>query len=354
MGIEEIILSKITFEKKSEKAKLLSPKREFEPEVRTIELRKDPLTGRRARLNEARLKREKQTERVKGNLSDLIKGTEKECPFCPENIEKETPKFPEEFSEDRFKVGSACVFPNFFPFGRFHAVGVLTQNHFMSPGDFSPDHIEDGLKASLKFIQEVFKSYPEVKYTTLSWNYLSPAGASMVHPHFQIIMDGCPSTQVENLVERSREYCDREGSNYWKDLKEIEKEKGERFIGENGSVSWMTSFSPQGNNEVLAIFDDVSSLARLNESQVRGFSEGLSKVLEGYGGRGVTSFTMTTFSGPEDEDLSGHYLLNAKIASRPDFKPYYTSDIGFLEMFHGESVVSTSPEKLATTLKEYF
>lgn len=348
------MLSGITFEKKLEEAKLLSPKKGFESEFQSIELREDPLTGRRSRLNETRLNREKQSERKEGNLTNIIEESRKQCPFCPENIEEKTPKFPEEFSEDRFEVGSACVFPNFYPFGRFHAVGVLTREHFLKPEEFSPDQIEDGLKASLKFIREVFEGYPEEKYATLSWNYLSPAGASILHPHFQILMGNSPPPQVENLVERSREYHDREGSNYWIDLMEMEREKGERFIGESESVFWLASFSPQGNNEILSIFDGVSSLARLDEFHIRGFSEGLSKVLDLYEDRGVVSFNMTTFSGPEDEDLSEYYLLNAKIASRPNLVPYYTSDVGFMEEFHNETVISTSPEELAKTLGRNF
>jgi galactose-1-phosphate uridylyltransferase len=115
------------------------------------------------------------------------------------------------------------------------------------------------------------------------------------------------------------------------------------------------SFAPQGNREVLAIFsDEVSTLIRVNESGLKDFCEGLSKVLKGYHEMGVGSFNMTVFSGPNDRDLSDCYLLNAKLISRPNFEPFYTGDDGFMEKFHYEPIIEARPEDIAEGLRDYF
>lgn len=347
-------MTELAFERKVRKAEFLNPQRDFEPEFQSIEFRKDPLMERWSRLNKARLERVKQAEKDDGGFEEVIQNSREGCPFCPENIEEKTPKFPEEFSENRFRVGSACAFPNLFPFGEFHAVVPLTQEHYLPLDEFSSGQIEDGLKAALKYIREVHEDNPEVNYTTINWNCLPPSGASIIHPHFQILTDFDSHTMVKELLRQSRDYRERHGSNYWMDLKAIEREKGERFIGETGPVTWLTSFSPQGNNEVLAIFDEISSVIQMEEKHVRGFSEGLNKILKGYDARGVVSFNMTTFSSQNDRNLSDYYILNTKIASRPYLKPYYTSDVGFMELFHSEAVIETDPEKLASELSGYF
>lgn len=347
-------LPKITFEKEVRKAEFLNPQRNFEPELQSLEFRKDPLTEGWSRLNKARLERVKQAERETEGFEEVIKDSRETCPFCPENIEEKTPKFPDEFSEDRFRVGSACAFPNLFPFGEFHAVVSLTREHYLSLDEFSPRQIGDGLQAALKYIREVHENNSDVNYTTINWNCLPPSGASIIHPHFQILTDSDPHLRVKELIRRSREYSDRNGSNYWMDLGEIERDRKERFVGGTGPVTWLTSFSPQGNNEVVAVFDGISSVIQLEKKHVRGFSEGLANILEGYDERDVVSFNMTTFSGPNDEDLSEYYLLNAKIASRPYLKPYYTSDVGYMELFHNEAVIETDPEKLALELRGHY
>ncbi len=118
-----VILGKIEFEKRIQKARLRSPLQDFKLVTQSIEVRKDPLTGRRCRINIERAKRPKQAPQTT-EFGNIIERSKAKCFFCLENIEKSTPMFPEGFP-DRIKVGDACVFPNLFPFGGFHAVGVF-------------------------------------------------------------------------------------------------------------------------------------------------------------------------------------------------------------------------------------
>jgi UDPglucose--hexose-1-phosphate uridylyltransferase len=336
-------------------AEFLSPLLGFKPAIHPIEFRKDPLTGRWCRINIERARRVKQARaKETADLARIVQESGVKCFFCPENLEKTTPMFPSYFPAGRMKVGSARLFPNLFPFGEFHAVGVFSGEHYLSLDQFPPKLLEDCFRACLDYFRFICSKRPEIKYCMINWNCMPPAAASIIHPHVQILADHKPTPQVNELMEASREYHDRNGSNYWVDLIETERENGERWVGETGSITWLTSFAPQGNREVLAIFDKVSSLTETGESDMKDFCQGLSKVLKGYHEMGVVSFNMSVFSGPNGLDISDHYLLNAKLISRPNFEPFYTGDDGFMEKFHSEPIIEARPEDIAERLRGHF
>jgi len=348
-------MAKLIFEKLTREAEFLSPLLSFTPTVHTIEFRKDPLTQRWCRINMERAKRVKQTKaRDSTDLLKIAEESRKKCFFCPENLERMTPMFPGYFPAGRMKAGSACLFPNLFPFGEFHAVGVFSEEHYLPLDRFSPKVLENCFKLCIDYFRAVYEKRPDVKYCTLNWNYMPPAASSIIHPHVQILADYKPTRQVVELMEASKMYYERSGSNYWLDLIEAER-GGERWIGETGCVAWLTSFAPQGNREVLAIFSSgVSTVIRMKDSDLTDFCEGLSRILKGYHTIGVESFNMSFFSGPNDDDLSEYYLLHAKLVSRPNLEPFYTCDDGFMEKLHGEPVIEAKPEDTAERLRSCF
>lgn len=345
-------LSKIAFKKSIQEARLLSPLQDFKPVVQSIEVRRDPLTGRRCRINIERTKRPKQAAKA-AELCEIIDTSRAKCFFCPGNLEKMTPMFPNNFPNRRIKVGGACLFPNLFPFGEFHAVGVFSEEHCLDLNQFSSKLLKDCFRGCLEYFEQVHERYQKIRYWHINWNHMPPAGASIIHPHVQLTADSDPTSRLQELLSSSKSYHDRNGSNYWSDLVDAESENGERIIGKTGSITWLASFAPEGNNEVMAVFSGSSAIAHLKKRDLNVFSQGASKILRGYHALGVQSFNMTTFSGPCDEDLSEFYLLSAKFVSRPVPRPFYVSDDGFMEKLHHETVVETMPEILAEKL-EFF
>ncbi|MEM4721398.1 MAG: hypothetical protein QXT73_04990, partial [Candidatus Methanomethylicaceae archaeon] len=81
-------------EKFSECARILDPRKGFAETFQEIEVRVDPLTGSISRINLARGLRPKQE--IKGIEAPIPP----DCPFCPQNIEKETPRFPEGYVKE--------------------------------------------------------------------------------------------------------------------------------------------------------------------------------------------------------------------------------------------------------------
>jgi len=347
-------MSKISFEKVIREAKFLSPLRDFKPVVQKIEFRKDPLTGRWCRINMERARRVKQATTGGENLSEIVEKSKKSCFFCPRNLDKATPMFPSNFPSGRLKRGSAVLFPNLFPFSEFHAVGILSREHFLNFSDFSRRQLFDCFWLCINYLKLVRKAHRDVKYCTLNWNWLPPAAASIIHPHVQVTADRKPTSYVREILQASRRYFQSRGSNYWLDLIESER-NGDRWIGERDSVSWMTSFAPQGNREVLGVFSDgSSSLLELSNSSLRDFCTGILRILKGYREMGVDSFNLTFFSASADGEAKDWYSLHSKIISRPNFRAFYASDDGFMEKFHEEPIIETKPEDVASFLRRYF
>jgi len=342
------------FRKDVRAMELLTPSLQFESEVELIEYREDPLTGSQSRINVQRAGRARQAQRGEADLSEAIERTAVGCFFCPENIEGRTPKFPPKICPDgRIRRGESLVFPNLFPFAEYHAVGTLTQRHFLDLDEFTPGMLMDNIVASMEYISLVYQDDEKAKYPMWIWNHLPPSAASIIHPHVQVVVDRAPTPELEKLLERSEEYFRRHGRNYWRDLIEEEKEIGERYIGDNDSLAVIASYAPRGNREVQMIFKGVGNLADLDERQTRDFATAITKILHCYKKMGVNSFNLITYSAPVRENPD-YFRLSARIISRPIFQPFYTSDSGFMERFCDVWVIETLPEEVAQEMRVSF
>ncbi len=340
------------FKKIVVESKFLSPLRDFEGDTQLIEYRLDPLLSTWCRINVRRTERVKQWK-SDANFWELVEKSEKGCFFCPDNIPKSTPKFPPEIvPEGRIKLGETFVFPNLFPFAQHHAIATLTRKHFADLHEFTEDQIANTLNASIEYFKRVAKAYPKVKYPSFNWNHLPPSGASILHPHVQLVADERPTHLCDQILKASTKYYGKNKSSYWLDLVKAEEKENTRFIGRSGSIAWMTTFAPIGNNEITAIFEESSSLD-LSAKEVEAFASGLARILKGYYELGVKSFNLTMYSAALGDDRED-YLLNVKLISRPPPLRDYTSDAGFMESLNMERVVESMPEKLAESMRLFF
>jgi len=343
---------RITFDETVEKAVLRGPAEGFEEVTQEISIRKDPLTGDRCRINIQRARRPKQAPKTLGELQRLVEESRKGCFFCPQNLQRMTPKFSGRMPE-RIVVGRSTVFPNLYPFSPHHAVATVSTEHFLELDQVSAAMLEDCLTACMRYLRLAFKEDPKARWWQISWNYLPPAAASIIHPHLQVLADHRPTPAVARLLAASRRYHRRTGSSYWRDIIEEEDRIGERLIGSVGGTVWVASFAPRGSAEVMGIVPDVSSLGELDAGQVSDLARALSQVLSGYQSIGVRSFNMATFSGPCPGGDPA-YALNLRLVSRPIPSPFYVGDDGFMEKLQQESVIDRLPEEVARSLSRAF
>ncbi len=308
-----------------------------------IEVRTDPLTGETTRINRARQGRPRQQEAV------TVPKIAKDCPFCPENLESSTPTFPPDFcGSERIRAGRAVAFPNMYPLSSLHGVVAFTPEHKLEINRYSPEELADGITASAAFMRAASENgYP---FHFLGWNHLSQAGASVLHPHFQVIAGRSPVRSLRESLDSCRLYRARESRCFWDDL--LESEVGSpRFVGKTKGFFWIAPWAPKGTCEVIGILErDCSSLLEIERDFALGLADGISRILRGYWEMGIRSVTMGIFSLPPGHG-EGTFRLHARIMGR---SRRIGCDRAFLELYGWEVGLTEFPEEYAAALRGFF
>jgi len=345
-------MTKIVFTKHLIESEFLSPLKNFKKEIQVTESRKDPLTGQWCRIS---IERATRPVHFKKKFDEsIIKKSSEKCFFCKKMIKKSTPRFISSLiPEGRIKVNEFTLFPNLYPFCKHHAVGVLTSEHFLPVDKIKPEMWKDCLGGCLRFFKIIVERDPNARFPSINFNYLPTAGASLIHPHVQVLNSMTPSVMTDLYYKRSWQYYDKNKTNYWQDLIEQETD-GERFIGRTDNVFWLTSFAPTCNNEIMGIVKgNVSSFFEMSEEEINNISEGIWRIFKCINRYG-SGYNMVIFSAPLNEHLGHFFSLNLKVISRPMLSEYYTTDRGYSEILHKEPVITVIPEDLARELKKKF
>ena len=340
---------RIVFSKRMETSEFLSPP-SFERDIQEVQYREDPLTHVRCRINARRASRPKQTP----SHSEDLPLEETECPFCMENIERLTPRFPPGFLPDgRLTRGESVLFPNLFPLAEQHVIDVLTSRHFVQISEFTDQQLVDSVGLAQEYLQRLYLDDASPRHPIYVWNHLPASAASMIHPHVQVLVDRKATPYQKRLMEAGEAYLVRTDGNYWLDLIDEERERSERLIFEGEAVAAVASYAPQGSREVTLIFKKAESLLDLLPGEIAEMGGCLVKLLQGYSKMGVNSFNLSTFSASLGE-AHPYYRLHAKLIARPFFRMYYRNDTGILERFHHDADIDVLPELLAREMRPYF
>ncbi|MBU7018806.1 MAG: hypothetical protein HXS44_14945 [Theionarchaea archaeon] len=315
----------------------------------TVEHRRDPLTGRISSICPDL--KEKWTSFVgetdRELLQKLAKDSASWCPFC-QSIEEITPKVLHT-PEGRWHINNVWVFPNLFPRTEFEAVITSPDNHFLWLHEFTEEFIYNYLKAGIHCICDVYTTNPSLSSAVIGWNYLPPAGASLVHPHMQVSMRDIPFNYPAFMEEKSRQYYNKNKTNYWKDI--IQKE---RHIKTIGRTEWLTPYAPSGFNEIWGIVKDVSNFTELENADITHLARGISNVLHFYSERDCSAFNMLIHSGTLNQHTD-YFWLGVKLISRSNLRSLYLNiDSWYMPRLLWEEITAESPEELAEDVKKYF
>jgi len=339
----------IDFKKEISFCKMLNPATDFSEEVFPIEFRTDPLT------KEVAVIIERQRHKLdKPDLSQIVaRSLEIGCPFCPEAIDRLTPRFSPDFiPEGRLKVGEAIVFPNAFPYMLHNALTVFNQQHFVSLPQFTEQMLEDGFMASQAYLRRVLELDPGNKYCCIAWNYMPPASSSQLHPHLHTVAGQFPLTYHRELLELSQKYYSENKANYWSDLAVEEKRLGERYIGTVGNTLWFTSFAPRSwQLDVLVLFPERDSLITLPVEDIKHFSRGLRGVFAYMDSQNFYSFNLCLYSGILG---GGYFWTQARLIQRAFYTPLGISDFGSPRLLLDTLTAMRYPEEVCNGLKSYF
>jgi UDPglucose--hexose-1-phosphate uridylyltransferase len=346
----------IQFEVTREKAEFISPLAEMRPISGQIERRKDPLTGRVAIVSS--FFNEKRSvlfpEADSALIASLAERSRSKCFFCPDLVENAAPKYLESWLPGgRLKKGECLLFPNLYPMSAVHAVVTIGEKHYRELNNFPPAVLSDAISCATGFISVALRNNPSLRYFTLNSNYLFPAGASVVHPHAQLMGSSDPSTSVAGLIKACRQFKEKHQADYFSSLIETEVNRKERLIYHNERITWIAPFAPIGTNEVLGILPADTNFASLDQAMIDELAVGLSKVLSYYHAQGFSTFNWSILSDAAGEPHAAFPVL-LRMICRQNVYANCRSDDYFLQKFLGEDLVVTHPEKLASAISELF
>ena len=338
---------KIELKKTFEESKFLDPNNEFRKKTVMIEIREDPITGLISRILGFRFKLP-----ISRDPKEIFTGSDNKCPFCADNINEMTCKFITDFQKPgRIKYKQCFIIPNAFPYSKFNSVVVFSDKHFMGMGDFDEQTLTNAFVAAKEYLGTVLDFEANVRYCSVNWNYMPAAGAGIIHPHLQILVDESPTWLERIIFERSKSYYEENGSNIWKDLLEHEKESNVRYIGAIGPVSFISAFAPSGMmGEIIGVFEGKSFLKELSEEELSSYSKGLIKIFKYFAAKNISGFNLCLYSARGARD---YFWVNSRIVPRTTIPPFNVSDINYVEKLHKETVSAVVPEEMCNEVREF-
>lgn len=346
----------IRFESFGERFSILDPFKDFSEEEHLVEVRKDPLLGDTSVYNPYLRDKAKFFfgENNHELIQSLVEGSAKTCIFCEEKVEKVTGMYPPEMLPDgRLKVGEAVLFANLFSVGKYHPVISICKAHFLKLSEFRPELVADGFRAAQEFLKQVYGNDDSALFSTVNSNYLLPAGASLVHPHMQMLVTPVAYSYQARIIEACRTYLKQNGSSYYSDLIAEEKKIGSRYVAQKGRWHWMMAFSPTGSNEVNAVHEFETDFGELSDEDIKDLSYGISKVLAFYESIGYLSFNYSLFSVRKTAAETGSRCF-IKIINRQNLYPNYRNDDYFLQKLLQSELIIDTPEEQTGKLKKFF
>ena len=326
-----------------------SPFADFKTVQVSGEIRSCPLSHHVTRVLPARLR-----EFARFDPQPVIaRSKELGCPFCPESIERKTPRFPSSIAPDggRIRLGETTVFPNAFPYDEFSAVAVVSKEHFLSLNQFTPQLIQDALAACLLYLRRAKAAFPDARQALLNWNYMPQAGAGIVHPHFQAAALSEPTVYYRSIIEKQRRYDDSGKKSLFQDLVARELAEQKRYIAATGPWHWLMAYAPRGLYEFWGIFDLAGNLLAM-EPHLQDLAAGIHTILSFLDGKGIQALNMSLYSFYDPEVRGLRNFLS--ILPRVHFLPLGTSDVNYFNRLHGESITSAPPETVTPEVSPYF
>jgi galactose-1-phosphate uridylyltransferase len=239
-----------------------------------------------------------------------------------------------------------------FSIATYHPVIALSKAHFLKLSEFSSRLLSDGFRAAKLFLRDIYQRDATIAFSTVNANYLPPAGASLVHPHMQMLVGDIPYSYHARLLNASGDYLVKNGTEYFADLIAEEKRAGERYIAQQGGWHWIASFSPTGSNEIMGIHESESDLGKLTERDLRDLCDGISSVLALFESLGHLSFNYSFYSAKGGETVGFHCMI--KIVNRQNLYPNYRNDDYFLQKLLQSELILNLPEDLAEKARKHF
>ena len=225
------------------------------------ELRKDPVTGSWVIISSER------SQRPNAFPDKNIKTTPKLCPFCPGNESSTPPEiisYRSDNSERNQPGWTLRVISNKYPalivegeldrqsigiYEKMHGIGaheviIETADHSQNISEMTENQVRDIFWAYRERMLDLVKDI-RLKYILVFKNHGEAAGASLEHPHSQLIATPIVPKRVLEELEGSQQYYEIKHSCVFCDIIKQELESNERVVFENESFICVQPFAPR-------------------------------------------------------------------------------------------------------------
>ena len=289
-----------------------------------------------------------------------------ECPFCPGNeaatlpaIEVETdPGHPERWLVRAFPnkypvlnpeapQASERALPLFRQRGGYgmHEVVVCSPDHVASIATLS-EHQVSALLGVLWRRYRVLSSNPEIEIVQIFGNYGAPAGASMPHPHLQIIAAPVVPRRVRIKYQAATEYHHAQGVSLYRDLRQAELAAKARIIIDTPEFVAFAPFASRVPYEAWIMpRDPKPSFGLADVRSLPGLARTLRELLKRLQmALGNPAYNLTFFSAPRRHADEPDFVWHIEVL--PRLEP----DAGF-ELATGMAINSVLPEVAAEELR---
>lgn len=313
--------------------------------------------------------RAKRPDSFKDDTSEIERTPPEECPFCDIGDQKKptlminngerlevTDPYPSEWTT----VSIPNLYPAFIPEGRAtqeqegdlyiktNAVGhhevVITKDHDKPLGLLN---LDDATELIDVYYQRYTSLMEEeiVNYISIFQNHGPGAGASLYHPHSQLITTPLIDTDLQSALENSEEYYEKEGECVYCHMLEHELEDRRRIVFENDDFLVICPFASKVAFQMIvtpkkhsAYFHELKNKEGLAEA----FIEALSRLHRALGN---PSYNFYLHSAPVDGGEYPYYHWHWTIL------PKTAMPAGF-ELGVGMEISVIEPEKAAEYLRE--
>jgi len=321
------------------------------PDAGEIQVRYDPLTSRSCRLTFARAgERESGTDELPEPPPAAM--DTRSCPFCQPQVNRLTPTIDPRLSgEPRLRRGESILFPNLFPYGRYSAVSVIDNRHFVPIGTADADAYLNCLLNCRDYLEKVLTADIDARHVAITQNHLPAAGGSLVHPHLQIQADAKPTNFLRFLSARADSFYRETGRLLLSTYLEHELAGGERLIGRTGDWHWLAAFAPEGFYEIWGILPEAFSLLNLKEKQWRELAAGIINTQRFYRSLNRNGYNLGLLA---VESGDSRLELRARIVVRANYSQWARNDHTGFEVMLGDMATFTAPEQTAATARKFW
>jgi len=325
------------------------------------ELRKNPITSQWVIISTDRSKRPSDFSRERVVIKNA--GF---CPFCPGNEERTPPEILAYRPAENAAGWNLRVVSNKFP-----ALGIEGDLERQADGMFdkmnglgaheviieTPNHMETLASMPLKRVEDVFWAFRDrildlkqdrrFKYIMVFKNHGEPAGASLEHPHSQLIALPIIPKQAAEELEGAKRYFTNKERCIFCDILRQETESRVRIAGENQDFVALCPYAPRFPFETWLLPRRHDSAFENSPSHLY---ENLAQILHNLLNKAISvldnpAYNLVLHTSPIQENTHDYYHWHLEII------PKLTRTAGF-EWGTGLYLNPTPPEESAKFLRE--